>query len=296
MVPPDRIGFIASSGGSAVVMVDVQDLQIQELAKSPETTIALMDLLSEKGRITLLLNPNAKRREHLGQCDVRFSRTHVAVFCRFLYGAWNCREVLIYPLQNPLQNSTQDMIWPTARSLLPKGTNNFVFSHITTTDLTFTIFLTYSNSRPEPPQFHKPPPGQPELIHVESEDAYFSPTHTAFTFTFDPSVAKASFVEESSIPDQHMHQDHYSLPQLSRSGRTLVHWGISGEIKCEHIGLGSERKSSVLLKGSRFLNRGGFRGNIVLDLDDRKGLAAWWWTERPRSTITMVKYGHCEGL
>jgi hypothetical protein len=44
----DEIGFIASSGGVAVAMINTADLQ---------PSIALIDLQDEKGKITSLLNP-----------------------------------------------------------------------------------------------------------------------------------------------------------------------------------------------------------------------------------------------
>ncbi|KAH8829738.1 hypothetical protein DL96DRAFT_1590228 [Flagelloscypha sp. PMI_526] len=235
--------------------------------------MALMDLQCNQGNFTLLLNPDEKRYELPGHCAARFSNTHVAVFCRILGGF--CRQVLIYPLQQ----STRDTIWPAASLPLPAGTNNFVFSHITTPDLIFTILLTYSHHRLE-----------------RFPDRQEGELHTAFTFSFDPSTANATFVEHSDEFSQNVVHDRYSIPQLSRSGHTLLHWGFGGEIKSEHLRLGGERKSSVLLKGSRSLKRGSFAGNIILDVDDRKGLVAWWWGGAPCSPVTMIKYGYCEKL
>jgi hypothetical protein len=116
--------------------------------------------------------------------------------------------------------------------------------------------------------------------------------HTAFTFSFDPSAALATFVEESDSFQQNVAHDRYNIPQLSRSGLTLLHWGTGGEIKCEHLRPSGDRKSSVLLKGSRFIQRGLFQGHIVLDVDDRKGLVAWWWGGIPCRSITMIRYGN----
>ncbi|KAH8824774.1 hypothetical protein DL96DRAFT_144010 [Flagelloscypha sp. PMI_526] len=57
MVPHDRIGFVASSGCRAIVVINVWNLPTKELVNSPGTTIALMDLRNEEGKIALLHNP-----------------------------------------------------------------------------------------------------------------------------------------------------------------------------------------------------------------------------------------------
>ncbi|KAH8814524.1 hypothetical protein DL96DRAFT_415365 [Flagelloscypha sp. PMI_526] len=277
----DEIGFIASSGGIAVAMINTADLQ---------PSIALIDLQDEKGKITSLLNPHGiQRHELLGHCVARFSHTHVVVFYRLREGY--CRGVLVYPLQNMAK---QDTIWPVARSELPQGTNNFIFSHTTTSDLTFTILLTHAHAKyAECPWLQ---PGEPELIHRDPGDSYFSPTHTTFTFSFDPLSEIAAFFEKSDIPDLYLYHTHSCIPHLSRSARAVLHWGEGGEIKCEHLGLEGERKSSVLLRSSRHSKRGLGRGHIVVDVDDRKGLVAWWWGGSPWNMVTLVKYGNCEGL
>jgi hypothetical protein len=188
----------------------------------------------------------------------------------------------------------QDTIWPVARSELPQGTNNFIFSHTTTSDLTFTILLTHAHAKyADWPNLQ---PGEPELIHTGSGDSYFSPTHTVFTFSFDPLSEIATFFEKSDIPDLNLYHDRSCIPHLSRSGRTVLHWGEGGEIKCEHLGLEGERKSSVLLRSSRHSKRGLVRGHIVVDVDDRKGLVAWWWGGSPWNMVALVRYGSCEGL